>query len=93
MKIRNPLFDAVWKAREACAGSNVKGFGEVQRLLAVAINIAFRTHVDRAVQVKLQEADNIIDNAVEYKHRLPADDILCELLDTAIPEFIERPEE
>jgi len=75
------LFELVKEAREACAGSRVKEFKEVIRLIRKAESyclMMFSKNVTN-YDVKLYQARILMQVAKQYSDRLKPDDILCQL--------------
>ena len=79
---RKQLYTAVWNAREACGGGNVQPKQTIQQLVGKAFSMTFGKPHYKTVRNKLEHAMKIIEDSKTYYDRLPADDILCEILRT-----------
>lgn len=79
-KDRKKLYEFIWDARESCCGSSVKDKDILINKLTVALLEAHELQIDNNVLDKLREARKIILKSRNYYDRLPADDILCEIL-------------
>jgi hypothetical protein len=80
------LYSMVWKAREHCAGSDVAEAGIVLKELLDTKSYAERNEAGDIIIGKLLKAIEIMRTATQYKDRLPADDLLCEILNTDLGE-------
>jgi len=74
------LYAMIWKAREHCAGSEVREQVQVIKEIFDAKTYAEEMKVGDIIIGKLMKALEIMRNANNYIDRLPADDILCDIL-------------
>jgi len=67
------------KAREACAGSNVKSFRDVNILIGKAYGFAYQVRCYEIAK-QLLEISNLVSQAKNYGDRLEPDRRLCDIL-------------
>lgn len=84
--MRNPLYDAIWKVREACAGCNVQPDDELLSLLRDAMKL---TKNSKSVYWTLRGLELAVKETKTLEDRLPIDRALCDLLNNIVPEEIE----
>jgi len=80
------LYSMIWKARENCAGSNVSETEIVIKNILDAKDYAEQFKAGDIIIGKLMKALEIMRTVIQYKDRLPADNILCEILNTDLGE-------
>jgi hypothetical protein len=78
------LYRKIWVAREHCAGSNVAITDHVIADILDAKNYAEHVGAGETIIGKLQKALEIMRTAKSYGDRLPADEILCHILNNDI---------
>jgi hypothetical protein len=74
------LYAKVSKARESCAGSKVADLPVVLRNIQDALNYAVANQAEQSVIMKLNQALSQVKNASVWEDRLPADDLLCDIM-------------
>ena len=74
------LYAKIWKAREHCAGSDVRDHETVEKEILDAKDYAEQFKAGDIIIGKLMKALEIMRTANNYYQRLPADDILCDIL-------------
>jgi hypothetical protein len=74
------LYSMIWKARENCAGSSLAETGIVLKNILDAKAYAEQNQAGNTIIGKLMKALEIMRTANSFYDRLPADNILCEIL-------------
>ncbi|RLG72876.1 MAG: hypothetical protein DRO23_09785 [Thermoprotei archaeon] len=74
------LYTKIWNAREHCCGSNPQPIPHVMREITEALGTAHILNAPQWIIDKLKQALEILRNAKSYYDQLPADNILCEIL-------------
>ena len=83
---RELLWNLVSAAREHCCGSAVMGKAHLLRDINAVLNFARKVEVNEPLINKLLEVRRLVRNAVQYKDRLHADRLLCEILNHDLKE-------
>lgn len=76
------FYSAVSRAREMCAGSNIKSFNEVRKALREAIEFGNAHNIRYEYCALCTQALTLMEQAKEYKDRLEPDTILCNVLNS-----------
>jgi hypothetical protein len=76
------FYGKVSKARESIAGSNIQKEHVTIEYIQDAINYGTKISIPEEYMTKITQALGIMKNAKEYGDRLPADNLLCEILNT-----------
>lgn len=84
MSYKTEIYRLVSDARESCCGSDVQDRKEVLRRLGKALSRARFLNVPKTIILKIDEACCIVEKSQNYYERLPADNILCLLLNTEL---------
>lgn len=81
------LYRAVSDARESCAGSDVQDIPYALAKVQYAIDFAYNAHARESTINKLIEVKRILTEAQIYADRLPADQILSDILNTDLERY------
>jgi len=77
---RQLLYRKVQDARESCAGDSVKTKEVVLQKIKDAIAFASQIEAPMYIIKKLIKAERIVQREKEFADRLPADKVLCDIL-------------
>lgn len=80
MSTKQLLYQKVESARESCCGCCPLEKKDLLEKVDEAITFALESHAPTNVLDKLARAKQIIEKEKIFKDRLPADHILCEIL-------------
>lgn len=83
------LWNKISVAREHCAGDSPKDKIYLLKDVADALNFAYEVNAPQELINKLIEAKRIIQESKAYHERLPADELLCEILNVDLKRRIE----
>ena len=74
------LYKLVWETREMTCGSNVQPIQTVVYNLQKTIRYAKNVNAPETIITRLERANEILLDATKYADRLPADNLLCTIL-------------
>lgn len=83
---RQLLYEKVNVAREHCGGSCPADKIYLLKDIADALNFAYEVSASQSIINKLIEVKKIVQKSKTFYERLPADDILCEILNVNLRE-------
>jgi len=86
MRVRQLLYNKVSNAREHCCGCSVQDKTYLLKDVADALNYAYFVNAPQTLINKLIEAKRLIRKSKAFHERLPADELLCEVLNVDLKE-------
>ena len=80
LSVKRLLYNRVSTAREHCAGCTPADKSQLLREIDEALAFAYEVEAHPEIINKLTEARRIVNGTKTYYERIPADQILCEIL-------------
>jgi len=83
---RQQLYSKVSNAREHCCGCSPQDKIYLLKDIADALNFAYEVYAPQNLINKIVEAKKLVQKSKTFHERLPADELLCEVLNVDLKE-------